>query len=128
MTDAYKQIHIVPEDVWKTLFACPLGTFKSLTLQQGDCNGPSTFQCLMTWVFRTKLGTWVFVYIDDIFVFMDIFEEPKEALEYILMCLLHERLLISDVKFFPYAERVDCLGYMIDDQGIHLDTDKLEKI
>jgi hypothetical protein len=30
MTDAYKQICIVPEDVWKTLFACPLGTFESL--------------------------------------------------------------------------------------------------
>ena len=71
MTDAYEQIRIVPEDVWKTLFACPLGTFESLTLQQGDCNGPSTFQRLMTWVFRTKLGTWVFVYIDDIFVFTD---------------------------------------------------------
>jgi hypothetical protein len=82
----------------------------------------------MTWVFRTKLGTWVFVYIDDIFVFTDSFEEHEEALEYVLTCLLRERLFISDVKFFPYAERIDCLGYIIDDQGIHLDTDKLEKI
>jgi hypothetical protein len=128
MTNAYEQICIVPEDVWKTLFAFSLGTFESLTLQQGDCNGPSTFQRLMTWVFCTKLGTWVFVYIDDIFVFTNSFEEHEEALDYILTCLRRERLFISDIKFFPYAERIDCLGYIIDDQGIHLDTDKLSKI
>jgi hypothetical protein len=40
MTDVYEQICIVPKDIWKTLFACPLGTFESLTLQQGDCNSP----------------------------------------------------------------------------------------
>jgi hypothetical protein len=95
MTDAYEQICIVPEDVWKTLFACPLGTFESLTLQQGDCNGPSTFQCLMMWVFCTKLGNWVFVYIDDVFVFTDLFEEHEEALEYILMCLQRELVTLS---------------------------------
>jgi hypothetical protein len=99
--------------------------FESLTLQQGDCNGPSTFQRLMTWVFRTKLGTWVFVYIDNIFVFTDLFEEHKEALKYVLTCLLCERLFISNVKFFPYTDRIDCLGYIIDNQAaldVHLEA------
>ena len=52
MTDAYEQMRVIPEDVPKTLFASPLGTFISNCLQQGDCNGPSSWQRLMTFVFH----------------------------------------------------------------------------
>ena len=52
MLEAYKQIRVRPEDVPKTAFAMVFGTFVSLVMQQGDCNAPSTFQRLMTVVFR----------------------------------------------------------------------------
>lgn len=50
MTDAYEQIQVIPPDIWKTLFSSALGMYVSNTLQQGNCNGPSTFQQLMTWI------------------------------------------------------------------------------
>ena len=62
MTDAYEQMRVTPEDVLKTLFALPLGTFVSNVLQQGDCNGPSSWQRLMTYVFREQIGIEVWVY------------------------------------------------------------------
>ena len=43
MSDAYEQIHIEPYDVEKMSFATVYGTFKSHTMQQGDCNTPATF-------------------------------------------------------------------------------------
>jgi hypothetical protein len=43
ISNAYKQMHIIPEDVPKTLFSLPLGTYISKDLQQGDCNGPSSW-------------------------------------------------------------------------------------
>jgi hypothetical protein len=52
ISDAYEQMHIIPEDVPKTLFSSPLGTYVSNVLQQGDCNGPLSWQRLMTYVFR----------------------------------------------------------------------------
>jgi hypothetical protein len=52
ISDAYEQMRIVPEDVLKTLFSSPLGTYVSNVLQQGDCNRPSSWQRLMTHVFR----------------------------------------------------------------------------
>ncbi|OJT12205.1 hypothetical protein TRAPUB_11248, partial [Trametes pubescens] len=51
LTDAYEQIRIVAEDVWKTAFATPYRTFVSEVMQQGNTNTPSTFQRLMTAMF-----------------------------------------------------------------------------
>ena len=51
MSDAYKQIRVHPDDVWKIAFATIYGTLRSLTMQQGDCNVPATFQVFMTWTF-----------------------------------------------------------------------------
>ena len=52
MSNAYKHICIVPENVHKTVFATVLGTFRSQVMHTGDCNAPSTFQRLMTAIFR----------------------------------------------------------------------------
>jgi len=128
MTDAYEQIRIEKKDVPKTIFANPLGTFLSTTIQIGNLNGPSTFQRLMTWIFRDKLNKTVFVYINDIFIGTNTLEEHKEHLQYVLDTLRKESLYISAQKFFPYVERVDALGHIIDDDGIHTDVDKMAKI
>ena len=110
MMDAYKQICNIPEDVWKTLFATPFGTYESWVLQQGDCNGPSTCQQSMVWIFRDKLGLMIFIYIDDIFICAYSIEEMEEALEYVLQTLIKEKLYISLKKSLPYVKEVDCLG------------------
>ena len=46
LSDAYEQVRIVAQDIWKTAFATPYGTFISNVMQQGDCNAPATFQRL----------------------------------------------------------------------------------
>ena len=59
MSDAYEQIQIESNDIWKTVFATTLGTFILHVMQQGDCNAPSTFQRLMMWVFQEHLGIFI---------------------------------------------------------------------
>ena len=44
MSEAYKQICIIPKHIHKMVFATVLGTFRSQVMQMGDCNAPSTFQ------------------------------------------------------------------------------------
>jgi len=51
MSNAYEQIRVEPQDVWKMAFVTIYGTFVSHTMQQGDCNAPATFQRLMTVIF-----------------------------------------------------------------------------
>ena len=78
MSNMYEQIHIEPSDVWKTVFATVYGM--SHTMQQGDCNTPTTFQRLMTAVFQDFIRRFVHVCLDDIFVFSDTIEEHEKHL------------------------------------------------
>ena len=61
MSEAYKQIRIVPEHVHKMAFATVLGMFRSQVMQMGDCNAPSMFQRLMTVIFQIAVGPFPFI-------------------------------------------------------------------
>ena len=128
ISDTYKQLHIIPEDVPKTLFSSPLGTYVSNTLQQGDCNGPSSWQRFMTYVFWDRIGVEVWVYLDNIYIFSKTIEEHENALEYVFNCLKREQLFISPTKLKPYAIWFNCLGHMRDENGLRASTNKLELI
>jgi RNase H-like domain found in reverse transcriptase/Reverse transcriptase (RNA-dependent DNA polymerase)/Integrase zinc binding domain len=128
MTDAYEQIRINPDHVHKTAFSTTLGTYKSMTMQQGDCNAPSTFQRLMTYIFRKHIGKGIYVYLDDIFIYSDTIEEHERLLEIVLQLLKENKLYLSENKIELYASNMECLGHRIDEQGLHADEDKFKRI
>ena len=80
ISEVYEQICIRSEDVPKTAFSTIFGTFVSQVMQQGDCNAPSTFQQLMTAVFRDYIARFVHVYLDDIFIYSSSIEEHEAHL------------------------------------------------
>jgi hypothetical protein len=75
--------------------------YVSNVLQQGDRNGPLSWQRLMTFVFRERIGIEVWVYLDDIYIFSNNIDKHEEVLEYIFDCLYRECLYISANKFKP---------------------------
>lgn len=119
MLNAYEQIRINPKDVWKTVFATVYGTFVSHMMQQGDCNAPATFQRLMTTIFCDYIGRFLHVYVDNIFVFSDSIEEHEEHLRKVFDKLRKAQLYLEPAKLDLYSKRMDCLGHIIDDKGIH---------
>jgi hypothetical protein len=128
MSDAYEQIRIVDEDVHKTSFATIFGTYQSKVMQIGDCNAPATFQRLMTYLFRDHIGKFVHVYLDDIFIFSNSVPEHEEHLRLVFAILRKAQLYLSRSKVDTYSKRMECLGHIIDDEGIHAEADKLERI
>src|SRR6266481_9088615 len=119
MSEAYEQICIVPEDVHKTTFTTIFGTFVSQVMQQGDCNAPLTFQWLMTSIFCDHISRLVHVYLDDIFIYCLSMEEHKGHLAQVFNKLCKAQLYLSRDKVDLYSKRMDCLGHLITDVGIH---------
>ena len=97
-------------------------------MQQGDCNAPSTFQRLMTSVFRDFVARFVHVYLDDIFIYSSTIEEHEDHLTQVFNKLWEAQLYLSRDKVDLYSERMDCLSHIITNAGIHACTDKMQKI
>jgi hypothetical protein len=128
MSDMYEQVHVNPNDVKNTVFSTVIGTFLSHVVQQGDCNAPTTFQWLMTQIFRKFIGKFIYVYLDDIFIFSYTIEEHESHLHKVFDVLRAQLLYLSTPKVDLYLSRMDCLGHQIDDQGLHADLDKMKSI
>jgi hypothetical protein len=128
LSDAYEQIRIELGDVKKTSFATVFGTMQSNVMQQGDCNAPSTFQRLMVFIFQDHLGKHIHVYLDDVFIFSTTIEDHELHIGQALEILRKAKLYLKDSKVLLYAKSMDCLGHLIDDDGLHVDSDKMAKI
>ncbi|GLB37195.1 putative DNA RNA polymerase [Lyophyllum shimeji] len=128
LTDAYEQVRVRTEDVHKTAFTTIAETYVSNIMQIRDCNAPATFQRLMTSIFRDAIGKFMHVYLDDIFIFSETIEEHEQHLRVVFERLREHSLYLKWKKCELYADRVDCLGHIINDQGIHPDADKLARI
>ena len=128
MSDAYEQVRVDPNDVKNTAFSTVIGTFLSHVVQQGDCNAPATFQRLMTRIFRIFIGKFVYVYLDDIFIFSYTVEEHESHLKQVFDVLRAQSLYLSASKVDLYSNSMDCLGHRIDDRGLHADSDKMKSV
>ena len=106
MSEAYEQICIKSEDVPKTTFSTIFGTFVSQVMQQGDCNTPSTFQWLMTAVFRDYIAQFVHVYLDDIFIYSSSIEEHEAHLAIVFNRLHKAQLYLSRDKVDLYSTKM----------------------
>ena len=97
-------------------------------MQMGVCNTPSTFQQLMTTIFRDCISRFIHVYLDNIFIYLHSIEEHKKHLGIVFQHLKDHHLFLSKSKVDLYSNRLECLGHIIDDQGIHADADKMQCI
>ena len=128
LSDAYEQVQIHTKDMWKTAFATISETYVSNIMQQGDCNTPATFQQLMMAIFWDIIGKFLHVYLDDIFIYSGMSEEHEKHLHVVFKHLWDNSLYLKWSKCDLYANKVDCLGHIIDQNGIHADMDKLSHI
>ncbi|XP_073317252.1 uncharacterized protein [Primulina huaijiensis] len=80
----YYQIPISLEDQEKTTFTCPFGTFAFKRMSFDLCNALATFQRCMLSIFSDMIEEFVEVFMDDITVFENSFENCLKNLEEVL--------------------------------------------
>jgi hypothetical protein len=126
--DAYEQIRVIVEDVWKTLFNTPDGLMELLVMQQGDCNALVTYQSLMNFLFAVYIGKWMDVYLDDIIIYSDMLEDHLKHIRTMFVILRREKLFLNPKKIQFMPEELHLLGHIIIDGGIKMDPYKVDVI
>jgi hypothetical protein len=94
----------------------------------GLTNAPTTFMRLMDDVLRPFTNSFVVVYLDDILIFNRMWEEHMRHIQQVLSTLRQHKLYANLEKFSFGMNRVQYLGYIVDEHGVHVDPAKIQVI
>ena len=105
-----------------------MGTFRCRYMQQGDCNAPATFMKLMNYILRDGIGRFLYVYLDDIFIYSDTYEDHKNHIRWVCNQLKKHNLQGEKEKCEFMPESLHVLGNVITKAGIKADLNKITSI
>ncbi len=128
LRNAYNLIRIREGDEWKTAFSTTSGHYEYLVMPFGLVNSPSVFQAFVNDVFRDMLNRWVIVYIDDILIYSDSYEDHVKQVRSVLQRLLTHQLYAKIEKCEFHQTSVSFLGYVISSGGVAMEDKKVQAV
>src|SRR5665213_500421 len=116
---------MTPEATERSAFITKFGHYEYLRMSFGLCNAPATFQAAMDELFEDMIGHGVIVYIDDINVYAETFEEHNRLLKEVLRRIRTAHMWIKPSKYFIAMCKIAYLGFIIDKQNVKIDPEKV---
>jgi hypothetical protein len=126
----YNQIFIAESDVHKTTFRCPgsIGTFEWVVIPFGLKNAGATYEMAMNSIFHDMIGKYMEVYIDDIVVKSQDFDEHLKNLEQAFIRMRKHQLKMNPLKCAFGVTVGNFLGFLVHNRGIEVDKNKTKAI
>ena len=124
----FHQIRVAEADRHKTAFSTPFGHYEYNVLAMGLCNAPATFMQLMNDTFRSALGKYVLVYLDDILVYSKTLKEHEEHVAAVFEKLRQQRLYAKRSKCELFLAEVDFLGHRLGRGRLGTNADKVQAV
>lgn len=129
LTSAYFQIPLDEASREKTAFVIPgRGLFQFKRMPQGLHTSAATWQRFIDTVLGEDLKPYVFVYLDDIIIVSQSFEQHLALLDKVLLRLEQAGLTINFKKCCFCRRELKYLGYIINQFGLQVDPDKVMAI
>ena len=88
----------------------------------------ATYQALMNHLFSVYISCFMDIYLDDIMIYLDCLEDHIQHVKLVLDILYREKLYLSQSKLRFIEPELKLLGRIIDDQGIRMDTEKVDSV
>nr|GEZ16926.1 putative reverse transcriptase domain-containing protein [Tanacetum cinerariifolium] len=128
LRSGYHQLRVREEDIPKIAFRTRYGHYEFQVMPFGLTNAPAVFVDLMNRVCKLYLDRFVIVFIDDILIYSKNRKEHEGYLKLIMKLLKEEELYAKFSKCEFWLSKVQFLGHVIDNEGIHVDPAKIEAI
>lgn len=128
LRNGYFQVPLQEADIEKTAFVVPSGHYEFVFLPFGLTNAPATFQRAMDDLFREELFKFLIVYLDDIIVFSDTFDEHLEHLEIVFKKLQEANFYLNAKKCQVCQDRINYLGHVVSSRGIETNSEKTDAL
>jgi hypothetical protein len=94
----------------------------------GLTNAPTTFMRLMDDVLRPFTNSFVVVYLDDILIFSRTWEEHMQHIQHVFSTMWKHKVYANLEKSSFGMNKVQYLGYIVDEHGVHVDPSKIQAI
>ena len=78
--------------------------------------------------FHDQLGWFIHAYLNDVFAYSNTIEEHEEHLSIVFELLRKFGFYLEINKCDLYAERMDCLRHIINNNGVYANADKMSRI
>ncbi len=129
--DLEKGYHQVPlSDRAKQVcaFRCPFGSFRYTRLPFGIMNAPAAFQRMMDVILRDLAWSCAMVYMDDVVVYSETWEDHLQHLRAVLERIDAANLTIKLSKSQFGKREISFLGYRVSGEGIRPDKSKVSAV
>nr|ATA66769.1 Pol, env [Haliotis discus hannai] len=129
MKSGYHQVELEEAHKQRTAFTVgPLGFFEYNRMPFGLSNAPATYQRLMEQCLEGLHLKICLIYLDDLIIFSRTYEEHVERLELVFRRLEQCGLKLAPKKCKFFKRKVRYVGYIVSEDGIEADPEKVEKI
>jgi hypothetical protein len=129
MTDAYYQIRVIPEhEERNAITAGSLGAWQVKVMLQGDKNAPATMMRVMNSIFTEYLGKFVWIYLDDIFIFSNTRDEHIGHLRQVFRTLQKHNFYLCRDKCDLMMDEIEILGHTIKGNQIIPTKERIREI
>ena len=128
LASGYWQVEVEKNDRPKTAFCTTEGLFEFQVMPFGLCNAPATFQKLMNLILSGLQWNCCLVYLDDIIVHGNNFQEHLHNLDLVFSRIQEAGLKIKPTKCAFLKEKVKYLGHIVSKEGVAADPEKTAKV